>query len=263
MENIDTKKITSLLDKKYPLNEIVYTQETDSTNNLAKREHNKPDKTLFIADIQTAGRGRNERIWVSDNNSGLWMSLLLKPDIEPQKLSCITLVAGVSVVRAMKNILGKDVHIKWPNDIVLGNKKLSGILCEGSFLNNKLNYAVLGIGINLNQEVFDKDLENIACSVKNSFGKEISREDVCAEILNCFWPLYHDYLENGMKNIILEYKKNCITLNKEILVINGNKKEKAYAHDLDNDGHLIIKTDNGIKTVSSGEVSVRGIFGYM
>lgn len=241
---------------------IVCVHETESTNTLAKKENHMPDGTLFVADIQTAGRGRRGKRWESCSTGGLWMSVLLKPDIAPESLSCLTLAAGLAVCKALRRLTGAEVMIKWPNDIVLEKKKLCGMLCEMSCEVDTVSYAVCGIGINLNTEKFDGEIGKIACSVKGVMGITLSRSTVCAEVLNCFEPLYTEYLSGNLKKIIAEYKKYCITLGKNVTVIKGDRTINAYAADVNEKGELVICNDGREECLSSGEVSVRGIFGY-
>ncbi len=242
---------------------IVYKHQTDSTNNLAKQNSDKLHGTVFLADVQTAGRGRSGRTWISDNSDGLWMSILLKPESLPEKLSSLTLVAGLAVVNAMKKFINADIGIKWPNDIVLNKKKICGILSEIFVDENTVKYVICGIGVNLNTEKFPDEISNIACSVKSECGIDIVKNDLLSEILNEFEPLYYEYIQNGLKNIIDDYKKNCITVGKEVLLTGTNYNCNAYALDLTDEGELIVLIDGEKKIISSGEVSVRGLFGYV
>lgn len=259
---LSSDEIQTKLDTEIFGRNAVCVHETDSTNDLAKREHNMPEGTVFTADIQTAGKGRRGKSWVSGNGDGLWMSILIKPDILPQELSCITLVTGLAVAKALEEYTGREVLIKWPNDIVLEKKKLCGILCEMSAEINTINYAVCGIGINLNKAEFDGDIGNVACSVLSVTGKKSFRSEVCSAVLNHFEPLYNKYISQGIESIVDEYKKYCITLGKNVKLIKGGEITEAEAIDVNRLGELVVKTENGIEAVSSGEVSVRGIFGY-
>lgn len=260
---LNAEEIQSWLTTEYFGRNAVCVHETDSTNDLAKRESSMPEGTVFTADIQTAGKGRRGKSWVSGNGDGLWMSILIKPDIMPQQLSGITLVTGLAVAKALIEITGAEVLIKWPNDIVLERKKLCGILCEMSAEINAINYAVCGIGINLNKSVFDGEIGDVACSVMSVTGKKTNRGEVCAKVLNHFEPLYSQYLSEGIESIIGEYKKYCVTIGKTVNIVKGKEVIKAKAVDLNTSGELLIETENGRETVSSGEVSVRGLFGYI
>lgn len=239
-------------------NIFVYS-ETDSTNNRAKEEHSAPDGSLFIAEIQNHGKGRLGRGWEAPSGVGIWMSLLLKPQLRPADVAQITLIAGLAVCRG----LGHNAKIKWPNDIVIGSKKVCGILAEMSAEINMVNYVVCGIGINVNIPAFDGELSKKATSLLIETGEKHNRAQIVQGVLTEFETLYTDFLENGLKNILSEYKKLCVTLNREVQVIYNNETLIARAADIAPDGSLIIEKDGERITVSSGEVSVRGIYGYI
>ena len=228
-------------------------EEIDSTNNEAKRSCELPDGSVFIAQTQTGGKGRQGRVWVSPKGEGAWFSILLKPDISPERISQITLIAGLAVSRA---IGGK---IKYPNDIVIGTKKVCGILTELVTYNN--NYSVVcGIGINVNTQSFDAELAVKATSLLIENGYEHDIDIIISKVLNEFEVLYKQFLQNGLKNIIQEYKDNCITLNSEVTVTYQNKSLKGICTDILSDGSIVINNET---VINSGEVSVRGIYGYV
>lgn len=240
--------------KKY---NIIFYDCVDSTNLEAKRNSQMEDRTVFTAVTQTGGRGRLGRKWFSDEN-GLWMSVLLKPDISPAQCSFVTLVAGLAVCGVIENS-----GIKWPNDIVLGSKKVCGILTEMSSSAEKLNYIVCGIGINLNNESFPDELSNIATSLYLETGGKTDREMFLNRFLSEFEFYYSRFVENGFSCLADEYRKKCITLGKDVTIIRGDNSYPAIAVDINENGELIVETENGTETVLSGEVSVRGIFGYV
>ena len=242
---------------------IIHKEITTSTNSLAKENAYNSCGTVFVADKQTFGRGRNGKTWVSDDDNGLWMSILLKPDLSLESASGITLVAGLAIIKAIKELADVDVKIKWPNDIVLNNKKLCGILCEMSTQNYQLNYVVCGIGINLTTKEFQGEIREIACSLFSETGKIFSHQEVLCAILNKFEPIYLEYMKNGFKNLIEEYKKHCITLNREVVIEESGEKIIAKATGITPKGELVVLIDNKEKIIASGEVSVRGLFGYV
>lgn len=239
----------------------IFVDETDSTNALAKREKSSPDGTVFVAKKQTNGRGRRGRVWESEDEKSLYMSILLKPSIDAEKISALTLVVGLAVCRAMD--LYAKTEIKWPNDIVINKKKLSGIMCETAFAVEKPEYVVCGIGVNVNNSDFPDAISKTAASLKTETGKIFDIAEIAAKILNEFEPLYKEYLKNGLSNIIEDYKKRCATLSKEVSVVFDNEKINAYALDITEDGGLLVKTSDGEKILNSGEASVRGIYGYV
>ncbi len=241
--------------------EVVCVDEADSTNALAKREKGYPEGTVFVAKKQTQGRGRNEKIWNSEDENALYMSILLKPQILPDKVSALTLVFGLAVFNALKNYA--DIEIKWPNDIILNNKKVSGIMCEMSADSEKIDYIVCGVGVNINNEQFPKEIEGVATSLKLETGRDFEHSEIASEVLGEFEELYYEFLENGLDNIINDYRNNCITLSKEVRVIIDSVETKAYVLDITDDGALLVRTDNGEKIINSGEASIRGINGYL
>lgn len=243
--------------------EIVYISKTDSTNNMAKRNSEKGDGTVFVTDCQTAGKGRSGKEWLSADSGGLFMSILLKPDLPPDSLSTMTLVVGLAVTKALRKLTGEEICIKWPNDIVLNKKKLCGILCEMSAEVGMLNYVVCGIGVNVGNERFPKEIDKVACSIKSETGKNFLRSTVCAEILNTFEMVYKQFLTDGIASLIPEYKKYCITLGRDVTVIKRGESYNAYAADVNDSGELVVSTPGGTEALYSGEVSVRGLLGYV
>lgn len=242
---------------------IVYKSITDSTNNLAKQNLDLPSGTVFVADIQTNGRGRSGKSWISDNKDGLWMSILLKPDISPERLSCLTLVAGFAVLKALQYFVDAEVYIKWPNDIVIENKKVCGILCELINQDNIGTNVVCGIGINVSTDTFPDEISDIATSVKNACQNKLTREEIASEVINQFEPLYVEYIKNGFDNLVCEYKNYCITLNKNIKLVLGNEHSEGFAFDVNSSGELVVRCGDKTLNVSCGEVSVRGLYGYV
>lgn len=258
-DNISVEEINSRLSTDFIARNIKYINSTDSTNNECKRLDDKVNGTLIISEIQTAGKGRLGRAWESPYGSGIWMSLLLKPDISIGCVSQITLVAGMAVCKALRN----GSMIKWPNDVVVSSKKLCGILTEMSAEIERINYVICGIGINVNTEEFPEELQDKATSLLLETGERHNRAEIIADIMNEFEKLYKIFAEKGFGAIAAEYKEMCITLNRRVQVIYKNETVLGTAVDVDNSGNLIVETDSGRITVSSGEVSVRGIYGYI
>lgn len=245
-----------LLKKNVPGN-IYYFNEVDSTNIEAKRSENVPDRSVFIAETQTGGRGRLGRKWSSPLGSGIWMSLYLEPEITACDISKLTLVAGLSVCRAIKGS-----RIKWPNDVLIGDKKICGILTEMSAEIDRVNRVIVGIGVNVNNEVFGIDLIEKATSLYRETGKKHSREKLAADILSEFFELYDKFLEKGFDSIKEEYRKKCVTLNREVVIIRNGLEMLAQAVDITENGELLVEVDGNRFIVNSGEVSVRGLLGY-
>lgn len=228
-----------------------------STNTLAKENCDMPDGTVFVANEQTAGRGRLGRSWNSGKD-GIWFSVLLKPEIIPESIQNITLVMAVAV----KRVVGSS-SIKWPNDIVLNSKKVCGILTEACFEGDKLKGIIVGIGVNVNTEEFPDDLKNIATSVYLETGEKQSKSLFLAKLLEEIEKCYNLFLEKGFERFLEEYKKSCVTLNHMVKICQNDREYIAEATDITEKGELIVKHRDKTETISFGEVSVRGIFGYV
>ncbi len=236
-----------------------YLPEVDSTNEEAKRNSHFPIGALFIADSQTNGKGRLGREWSSEPNTGIYMSLILTPALPLRKIPQITLIAGIAVCRA----LGCDSLIKWPNDIVIGSKKVCGILTEATVAQDGTNCIICGIGINVNTTKFSDELSEKGTSLLIETGKKHSREKIIADVINEFEPLYSRFIEEGFSPFLDEYRSLCSTINRDVSVLYKNTAISGTAIDVDKDGRLVVKTDNDTITVTAGEVSVRGMLGYI
>ena len=250
--------ITAGLNTEFIGRKLFIFDETDSTNERAKAS-GETDGSVFIAEVQNHGKGSRGRGWVSPRGTGIWHSILLKPDIAPTEVSQITLVAGLAVCRA----IGMGAKIKWPNDIVIGTKKVCGILTEMSAEVDMVNYVVCGIGINVNTESFDKEIEHRATSMYIESGEKQTRNEIISRELNYFECYYKKFLTGGLGAILDEYKKNCVTIGRDVTVIYKKETVTGKAIDIDENGALVVETAGGTIRVTSGEVSVRGIYGYV
>ncbi len=251
------EKINHELLKNIVPGEVCYFETTKSTNLDAKHAQNVPDKSLFIAEMQEAGRGRLGREWSSPPGDGIWMSILLQPEIPIKDISQLTLLAGIAVSRVIP-----DSSIKWPNDVLLSGKKVSGILTESVAENGKISRVIVGIGINVNTKKFPEELADKATSVFLETHKDADRTELARAVLAEFFELYDVFLRLGFDAIHSEYAKKCITLGREVVIINGDNKKTAKAVGITDCGELIIETENTREIVNSGEVSVRGLLGY-
>lgn len=243
---------------------IYYYEETDSTNNRAKQEaDNAPDGSVFLAEIQTGGKGRLGRNWSSAPGVGVWNSILLKPGLPPASTVQITLLAGLAVCRTLRALSNVDAQIKWPNDIVADGKKICGILTEMSAEMERVNYVVCGIGINVNTPSFPSELETRAASLYTLTGKTYDRRQVARRLYEEFELLYEQFLHDGAETLLPAYKEYCITLGREVSVLSGHETLSGRACDITPEGCLIVLTEKGKITVNAGEVSVRGVYGYV
>ena len=258
-DNISYKLNTNIIGKK-----ILDFETIESTNNYAKKiALEELDGTVIISEEQTKGRGRVGKQWYSKSGEGIWMSIILKPDIIPQKAPFITLIAGASIVKAL-NKLDVETFIKWPNDITINNKKVAGILTELSAEVDKINYIVLGIGINTKTMKFSQEISEIATSLHKE-GYEISRVDIVKAILEEFEKLYLQYVsENVRKETLSICRKYSAIIGKDIYLIKEDEKELVRCLDINDDGNLIVRNENNIiQEIISGEISIRGVKGYV
>lgn len=261
---LSKENILHNLNTKFIGKEVIHFDSLDSTNNYAKTIASKAiNGTVIISEEQLNGRGRLGKQWHSKKHEGIWMSIILKPDILPMDAPFITLIAGASVVQALGN-LGVNSSIKWPNDIILNGKKICGILTELSAEIERVNYIVLGIGINAKTLDFPEDIVNIATSIKKE-GYDISRVDIVRNILSEFETKYNEYVNYNNKKATLEVcRKYSAIIGKEIYTIKNDIKEKVKCIDINESGNLVVEDKNGNeKEVISGEVSIRGEHGYV
>ena len=259
-------ELSSIRNTEWAGQEIFYYDVTDSTNIRAKElaEAGHPSGTLVVADRQEAGRGRRGRSWDSPAGTGIFMTLLLKPEINPNNASMLTLVAAMAVARAMEPITGMQAQIKWPNDIVLGGKKVCGILTEMSAQFDYINHIVIGIGINVHNQSFPEAIASTAGSIFTETGKHIRRAELIEGILEQFEHYYDIFLQTeDLSGIIKEYDEILANRNREVRVLDPREPFEGKAMGITKKGELIVDTWESRKLVSSGEVSVRGLYGYV
>lgn len=236
---------------------------TDSTNNHLKKlaRNGSEEGTVVIAREQTCGKGRLGRLWQSEKDKNLTFSLLLRPDISPMEVSGITPIAGLAVCKAMREFLHLDCKIKWPNDIIVGNKKLAGILTEMSAEMDAVEFIVMGIGINLDQENFPEEIKHKATSVYLETGDKINKNLFLAEILKAIENelTKSNYRLNNQN--IAEYKSLCATVGMQVSFYKNGENVTATATDITQNGELQVTfADNTTAIVNSGEVTIQGIY---
>ena len=235
-----------------------------STNSLLKELaiQGEAEGKVLIAEEQTSGRGRLGRDFYSPAKTGIYMSILLRPKLTVEDSLFITTSAAVAVAKAIEKIADCEAKIKWVNDIYCNGKKVCGILTEAGidFEGGGLEYAVIGIGINISKPEggFPDELTNIATALfsSNKYSSDL-RSQLVAEILNNFW-IYYENISN--KTFLTEYRERSILIGQEINVISGDTSRRALALEIDDNARLVVKLSDGeIKTLSSGEVSIRPI----
>lgn len=239
-----------------------------STNTLAKEmaQSGAPHGTTIIAGHQTGGRGRMGRSFSSPEGMGLYLSMILRPHCPATELMHLTCAVGLAACDGVEVVTGFRPGIKWINDLVAGSKKLGGILTEMSVdpKTGLVDYAVIGIGINCLQDPkdFPEELQDIAVSLKTATGKDVAISALAAQLILALQKMTETLFDRDA--IMDRYKKDCVTLGKEIAVIGSNDTRYGTALDIDPEGALIVKLQNGeTVAVNSGEVSVRGLWGYL
>lgn len=268
MEGMRAEAIRAALSPENPWGRTMqYYDSISSTNDVLKQIalQGAPHGTILIADRQTGGRGRLGRSFLSPANVGIYMSVLLRPECSPDALMHLTCASAVAMCEAIRRSIGLQVGIKWTNDIVFEKKKLSGILTEMSLnQQGRIDYAVIGIGVNCCQKQadFPPEIQGIAGSLAMAAQKSIDRNALAAAMTDCLWEMSEDLL--SQKDVLMErYRRHCITLGKEISVCRADTCRRGRALDIDSEGALIVRYDTGeVETVNSGEVSIRGMYGY-
>jgi len=233
-------------------------EQLDSTNTRAKAiaATGAPHGYLVIAESQSGGRGRFGRAFFSPEHSGVYITYVLRPSLPAERAVMITSLAAVAVARAIESVADVDVRIKWVNDLYIDDRKVCGILCEASmdFETGQLEYAVLGIGINVATMTFPEELEGIATSIENACGNAVSRNRLIAEISNQLDAMY-DQLETC--DFMDESRARSNVIGRDVVVLRGNERFEAHVLDIDDQGRLVIRTESGVSRVGSGEISVK------
>ena len=244
---------------------VHFARETDSTNLWIKRlaKEGAPEGTLAVAEFQSAGRGRLGRSWEVPEGTSVMMSILLRPEFEPQYAPTLTLVMGMAVAKAVKN-LGFDVSIKWPNDVVVSHKKICGILTEMGVRDGKIDYAVIGVGINVNIREFPEEMADKATSLYLEAGKEFDRSRIPGLVMEAFEEYYEKFAAtcdlSGLKD---EYESILANYNQPVRVL-AKEPYEGIARGITDGGELLVeKADGTMAIVSAGEVSVRGLYSYV
>lgn len=261
-----SKEIESLLWGHTMGRELIVFDSIDSTNTYGKNNADHlMDGTIILSEEQLAGRGRRGKDWSSPKGTGIWMSMVLKPDIPPTEGVKTTQIAAAAVCKAIRDLTGLNALIKWPNDIVVNGRKVCGILTEMAGQLNKIDYIVVGIGINVNNTEFPEGISAVATSLQIEYGKKIDRKELIVRIIKNFEALYHSYIENlNLTQVVAIVRDYSAVIGKEIKVIHGASERIVTVHDIDEEGFLIVESGDGKREVIfSGEVSIRGKNGYI
>ena len=267
---LSKSEIASRLTTKWAGRNIYYLDETASTNIDAKRyaQDGAEHGTVIVADMQTNGRGRRGRMWQSPSGSSIYMTILLKPDFFPDKASMLTLVMALSVAEAITEVTALYAGIKWPNDIVVNKKKVCGILTEMSAEQDYIQYVVIGVGINVNNagsEEFPEEIRQTATSLRIESGTPLSRAALIERVLFHLEKNYDTFVRKlDLGELMENYGKHLLNMNAEVRVLDPKGEFTGIARGINETGELLVEKDDGeIVQVYAGEVSVRGLYGYV
>lgn len=238
-----------------------------STNAQAKieAEDGAVHGTLIVADMQSAGRGRRGRSWASPAGTNIYFTLILKPEFQPDRASMFTLVMACSVARAIADETGLACGIKWPNDIVVSGRKVCGILTEMSAERDYIHYVVIGVGINVAEQEFVTEIADKAVSLNEECGRKISRSALTARTMECFEEDYECFLRTeDLSGLQDSYNQMLVNRDARVCVLDPKGEFQGTARGITPSGELLVELEDGtLKSVYAGEVSVRGIYGYV
>lgn len=253
IENFDIKLNTDFIGRNF-----IYVEEIDSTNTflLDRKNGINISGTVVLAEKQTKGRGRKDRVWYSSKEQNLTFSILLSKEYKLfDHLNLINFSASLAVANSIENLYQLRTELKWPNDVLINKKKTCGILLESSSQGSKVDRVVVGIGVNVNQSMFHGQFNYPPTSIRMELGREVEREKLLAEILNNF----EFYLEKILKEptyITREWKEKCRMIGEKIYVKEGETIKNGIFDDIDEEGFLLLKTKTGIEKITIGDVSI-------
>lgn len=241
-------------------NEIICLTQTDSTNSQAKRlaAEGAPEGTVVVAESQTSGRGRRGRSWFSPAGQSIYTSIILRPTLAPFQTPQITLMTAVAVARALQEATGLNAKIKWPNDILIADKKIAGILTEITTEMDAVDYVVVGLGVNVNTTAAEmpSDIRSIATSVRIESGRRFSRTDLLCSLLHHFESSYDTLQHEGFKPIMAQWRQMSDIIGRPVYVDVLDIRHTGIVEAVDDDGVLILKDNNGrLHRIFSGDVT--------
>lgn len=266
-DSISKIELESRMHTKWAGRNLFCLDTVDSTNDYIKKlaEDGAPHGTLAVADYQSGGKGRRGRSWVTPHGTAIAMSILVRPTLAPEKASMMTLVAGMAVARSVKEVTGLDVKIKWPNDVVIDGKKISGTLTEMSMELGAIHYIVIGTGINANVTEFPDEIKDTATSLILEKGEKVDRAAIICAHMEAFEDFYDRFMEYGDMTLLREdYQELLVNQDKVVRVLEPGHEYTGIARGIDEMGQLLVeKEDGSIVKVYAGEVSVRGVYNYV
>lgn len=260
-------ELESRMDTRWAGHPVRFYDTLGSTNLQAKvdAENGAKEGTLIVADMQTAGRGRKGRAWSSPGGTNAYFTLILKPDFDVALSSMVTLVMGLAVAEGIRKECGVDAGIKWPNDIVVNGRKVCGMLAEMSVEREYIHYIVIGAGINVGEQEFPPEIANTATSLWAECGRNVSRAGLIASVMKVFEECYAVFLESGnLSGLAERYGALLVNKDREVRVLDPKGEFQGIARGINDTGELLVELEDGaVEEVFAGEVSVRGVYGYV
>ncbi len=251
-ESFDTKVDTEVIGRNF-----IYSEEVESTNSFLLNKSNKfnSEGTILLAEKQSKGRGRKERVWYSAKGQNLTFSILLtSKKYFGKKFNLLNFATSLSVAFALENLFQLKTELKWPNDVLVNGKKICGILLESTSQGNKIERVVIGIGLNVNQALFQGNFNLEPTSIKLELGESVDREKLLAELLNTFEEILQK-MESKPDEIMKDWKDRCNLIGEKISVTEEDNTKYGIFEDLDEEGFLLLKTKNKIEKIHFGDVS--------
>jgi BirA family biotin operon repressor/biotin-[acetyl-CoA-carboxylase] ligase len=251
-ESFDTKVDTEVIGRNF-----IYSEEVESTNSFLLNKSNKfnSEGTILLAEKQSKGRGRKERVWYSAKGQNLTFSILLtSKKYFGKKFNLLNFATSLSVAFALENLFQLKTELKWPNDVLVNGKKICGILLESTSQGNKIERVVIGIGLNVNQALFQGNFNLEPTSIKLELGESVDREKLLAELLNTFEEILQK-MESKPDEIMKDWKDRCNLIGEKISVTEEGNTKYGIFEDLDEEGFLLLKTKNKIEKIHFGDVS--------
>lgn len=264
---LNKNEIESRLHTKWAGRQLYYFESTGSTNLDVKRlmEDGAEEGVLAVAGEQTQGRGRRGRSWQSPPDSNIYMTIGLRPDFQPDLAPMVTLLKAMAVAKAVEETCDLKTQIKWPNDVVVGGRKICGILTEMSAETGYIQYIVIGTGINVNITEFPEDIKETATSLCIETGSTVLRAPIVAKTMEYFEMYYEKFMQTKDLSLLME-EYNGLLVNKDtrVKVLDPQNEFEGTARGIDKKGQLLVeKADGSMEAVYAGEVSVRGVYGYV
>lgn len=259
-------ELESRMNTRWAGHPVVYYDALPSTNLQAKldAENGAEEGTLIVADMQTAGRGRKGRAWSSPGGTNVYFTLILKPDYAAETASGVTLAMGIAAAEGIRQTCGVKAEIKWPNDIVVGGRKVCGILAEMSVEREFVHYIVIGVGINVGIQEFPAEIAETAASLNRESGRQVSRSQLIVNVMKVFEEVYEVFRKDGMSGLWERYNSMLVNKDREVRVLDPEGEFQGISRGINEKGELLVEREDGkLVEVYAGEVSVRGIYGYV